>query len=614
MPDQSSIPKPPRLTLQVGVTGHRPNRLPTDSDNLKAQVAATLQTIALAYREFALTANARAVYSTESPVLRLLSPLAEGADRIAADGGLAAGYELQCPLPFLHDVYAGYFADTPGSSDEFEDLLAKAKGKVLQLEGEPDKKSQAYRNVGHLVLNHADLLLAVWDGDEDETSPGTSGMVAEARRIGLPVVWVDAKQPGRVWFFDPRTPEQGWRDFNKTVIDDFLSYYLLPPDNAGSPRQVGLWTKVKQTFCPLPKDSCETYFSHPEPRLSVMGFAYRGFFALLGKTGRDKLGWIGNAYREDAGGQWQSIAKDDEPFHFPKPLQEHFIHADSLASHYADKYRGTFISCFVLGAFAVLCALLGGPFAGFSEAFRAANLWFAGAELILILLVVLLICRGKYRDYHRRWLDYRLLAERLRQAAFLMPIGVVPRWALPAYETHQDQSHAWIDWLTRTVIRADGIPNGIIDAGHKQKYRKFLCRIVTDQANYHHNNAKRNARIAHNLHRVNSLLLMLIIGACAAHIFHLIHDADTALTISATFLPALGATVAGILSQGEFERIAHRSKGMAGHLDQIKDRLDKPTLAAELLVEQANQAIAIMSQELSDWRIIFRAKPLEIHA
>lgn len=107
---------------------------------------------------------------------------------------------------------------------------------------------------------------------------------------------------------------------------------------------------------------------------------------------------------------------------------------------------------------------------------------------------------------------------------------------------------------------------------------------------------------------------MLIIGACAAHIFHLIHDADTALTISATFLPALGATVAGILSQGEFERIAHRSKGMAGRLDQIKDRLDKPTLAAELLVEQANQAIVIMSQELSDWRIIFRAKPLEIHA
>lgn len=614
MPDQSAIPKRPRLTLQVGVTGHRPNRLPSDSGDLKAQVAATLQTVTQAYREFAVIAAARAAYSAESPALRLLSPLAEGADRIAADGALAAGFELQCPLPFLHDVYIEDFADTPGSTDEFARLLAKAEGKVLQLEGDRNKPSQAYRNVGRLVLNHADLLLAVWDGDEDEASPGTSGMVAEARRIGLPTVWVDARQPNRIRFFDPRTPEQGWLNFNKTVLDGFLRYYLLPPGNADAASEIGLLTRLKQTFCPPPKDSCETYFTHPEPRLSLMGFAYRGFFALLGKTGRDKLSWVGNAYRQDAGGQWQIIAKDGEPFHFPMPLREHFIHADSLASYYADKYRGTFISCFALGAVAVLCALLGGPFDGFSKAFRAAGLGFAGAESILILLVVLLICRGKYRDYHRRWLDYRLLAERLRQAAFLMPIGVAPGWALPAYETHQDRSHAWIDWLTRAVIRADGIHGGMIDAGHKQQYREFLCRIVADQAAYHLNNAKRNARIAHNLHRVNSGLLMLILGACAAHIVHFFHNADTALTVAAAFLPALGASVAGILSQGEFERIAHRSKGMAGHLDKIRARLEEPTLTAELLVEQANQAIAIMSQELSDWRIIFRAKPLEIHA
>ncbi len=36
----------------------------------------------------------------ELPALRLISPLAEGSDRIAAECALRLGYELQCPLPF----------------------------------------------------------------------------------------------------------------------------------------------------------------------------------------------------------------------------------------------------------------------------------------------------------------------------------------------------------------------------------------------------------------------------------------------------------------------------------------------------------------------------------
>ena len=184
------FPEKPRLTLQVGVTGHRPCRLPVESDYLKARVAETLQTIALAYREFATTANAQIAYNTNSPALRLLSPLAEGADRIAAVAGLAAGYELQCPLPFLRDLYAEDFAETSGSLDKFDQLLGKAS-KILELDGKRNNKSQAYRNVGNSVLNHSDLVLAIWDGEENPQSPGTPGMVAEARRIGLPIIWVN---------------------------------------------------------------------------------------------------------------------------------------------------------------------------------------------------------------------------------------------------------------------------------------------------------------------------------------------------------------------------------------------------------------------------------------
>ncbi|MCK9398016.1 MAG: hypothetical protein M0Q44_20815 [Methylobacter sp.] len=610
MPKQNtaSFPKKPRLALQVGVTGHRPCRLPVDSGDLKVRIAETLQTIAQAYREFAATADAQTAYDAESPALRLLSPLAEGADRIAAVGGLAAGYELQCPLPFLRNLYIDDFAETPGSLDEFDLLLGKAT-KILELDGDRNNKPQAYRNVGHLVLNHSDLVLAIWDGEENPDSPGTPGMVAKARRIGLPIVWVNTLEPDKVQFLDPCSPTNDWQGFNKTVIVDFLNYCLLPPENSDASARTNYWGKL----CPAPKDAYETYFSDPEPCRNLLGSLYRGFFALLGKTGRQRFNFFGTPYRQDAGDQWQTLTEAGSLFHFPQPVQEHFIRADSLASHYADKYRGTFVGCFVLGGFAVLCALLGGPFAGFSLEFKLLGPWFATLELTLILLVLLLIHRGRHQDYHRRWLDYRLLAERLRQAAFLMPIGIVPHGSLPAYESREDRDHAWIEWFAQAVIRSDGMSNGIIDAGHRQNYRDYLCRIVAGQVAYHHTNAEQNERIVHTLHYANLMLLGLIITACAVHIFHLVH-ADTELTIAATVLPAFGATIAGILSQGEFNRIAHRSGGMATHLAKIENCLKTSSPTAEFLVEQASQVIAILSQELSDWRIIFRVKPLEIHA
>lgn len=605
----TSFPEKPRLTLQVGVTGHRPSRLPSDSADLKERVAETLQTVALAYREFASSVDAKAAYNAEAPVLRLLSPLAEGADRIAAVCGLAAGYDLQCPLPFLRDVYIEDFTET----DEFDELLGKAS-KVLQLDGERSRKAQAYRNVGHLVLNHSDVVLAIWDGDEDENSPGTPGMVAKARRIGLPIVWINTKEPEKVQFFDPRSPLEDWQDFNKTVFADFLKHSLLPPENTDASSQVGIGATCRQKVCPPPKDCYQAYFPHPEPSTNLLGTLYRGFFALLGKTGKQRWNWVGNPYRQDAEQQWQALANAEESFRCPDALREHFIRSDSLACYYADKYRGTFVACFGLGGLAVLFALLGGPFSGFSESFKSLSPLFAALELSAILAILLLINHGRHQDCHRRWLDYRLLAERLRQAAFLMPIGIVPRWSLPVYESHDDQSHAWIDWLARAVIQADGISGGMIDTEHRQNYCDYLCSIVKGQVEYHHTNAERNERIVHTLHGANLLLLGLIVAACAAHIFHLIHDAETELTIAATVLPAFGATIAGILSQGEFKRIARRSNGMAAHLEKIESCLKRSPPTAEFLVEQANQVIVVMSQELSDWCVIFRIKPLEIHA
>jgi len=81
---ESSSPPRPRLVVQIGVTGHRPNRLSPDvAAALPAQCDRTLKAIAaLAFRAYDPL-----LHSPEPPILRILSPLAEGADRIVANAG-----------------------------------------------------------------------------------------------------------------------------------------------------------------------------------------------------------------------------------------------------------------------------------------------------------------------------------------------------------------------------------------------------------------------------------------------------------------------------------------------------------------------------------------------
>src|SRR5438128_12686655 len=75
-------PPKPRLTLRVGITGHRPNKL---DDGVTKRIAQQLSYVYAAIDRVAadlLRANA-AVYVEDTPVIRLGGGFAEGADQIA---------------------------------------------------------------------------------------------------------------------------------------------------------------------------------------------------------------------------------------------------------------------------------------------------------------------------------------------------------------------------------------------------------------------------------------------------------------------------------------------------------------------------------------------------
>jgi hypothetical protein len=50
-------------------------------------------------------------------------------------------------------------------------------------------------------------------------------------------------------------------------------------------------------------------------------------------------------------------------------------------------------------------------------------LGFIAAELVLLGLIAFIYAIGRAHRWHERWIDYRLLAEYLRQLSFLMPLG-----------------------------------------------------------------------------------------------------------------------------------------------------------------------------------------------
>lgn len=175
--------------MKVGVTGHRWNNLRhANVDLLRASVRAALERLARA---------------APGPC-RLVSPLAEGADRIVAEEAEALGWPLESALPFPPTEYEKDFA-TAESRSQFRRLLASAE-EIEELGGSRETRESrdaAYAAVGRRVLDSCDALVAVWDGAAARGEGGTAEMVGEARQAGLPVVWILSEPPHEARLLKP---------------------------------------------------------------------------------------------------------------------------------------------------------------------------------------------------------------------------------------------------------------------------------------------------------------------------------------------------------------------------------------------------------------------------
>lgn len=168
MPDRSTS------KIVIGVSGHRTLQNP---DPIIAAVDETLHAI-------------KQIFEIET--IALLSPLAEGADRIIAERALAIeGTKLIAVLPLPVESYQEDFR-SHSSREQFQGLLELAI-EIIELPGVINRE-ESYRNVGKYLVAHCDVLIAIWDGQPARGPGGTAEVVALARDRNLPVAWIYAGQ------------------------------------------------------------------------------------------------------------------------------------------------------------------------------------------------------------------------------------------------------------------------------------------------------------------------------------------------------------------------------------------------------------------------------------
>jgi len=172
------------LVLNVGITGHRANLL---GDRANGALKGVVDQVFRELRDATLKVQRRAGASPAE--LRLHTGLASGADQIAARSAQSSGYTVHAILPFSADDYRHDF-EIGDELDAFE-LALDAADEVVALPGDRAAAQDAYVLVGKTMIEAADVIVAIWDGQEGRGPGGTAHVVELARQSAVPVIHID---------------------------------------------------------------------------------------------------------------------------------------------------------------------------------------------------------------------------------------------------------------------------------------------------------------------------------------------------------------------------------------------------------------------------------------
>ena len=608
--------------VRVGITGHRWDKLDHQNEaSLQAQVRSVLTAVqGIAARLGNLphsgyrSPDASAGDEPVVPEIRLISPLAEGSDRIFVDGA-PPGCTLQAILPFPVEVYQKDFTE-PRSAERLAEYLARARGEagVLVLDGDRNA-SNAFEPVGTAVCLNSDLLIAIWDGLPGKRG-GTAEVVELAKRVGLPTVRI--------------TPD-GARAEGVQELEPALERLFLPPvlANDADDEERHQWER---------QDLRELYFRERHKpwqrgqtyafmlRLLAFNFRHAGrWWRELRRAGLPKPKRNPEHYGEAVRARWThkwkrdlGIAGECVDGLLDSRLPEHYGWASTLANYYAGRYRNSFFLGYLLSSIAVGFGAAGGLVTS------ALLLWVpnsslvtAGTELVILLAILTVVWTARRQRFHERWLAYRSLTEGFRSLTYTLPLARAS--TLSARGDAGEES--WTDWLHRAVVREVGLPSASLTPAHLAEARKLLVNdILPEQIDYHARNAATQSAVDRRLHRWTRWFFLIAILIAAFHTYDAVKDMASeeggivlkrlmlGLSVLGVTIPAAAAAMHGFLSQGEFEATADRSRRAKRTLARLKAEGEQAPLTSAALGELAAETAAAMQSELGAWFAAYAGK------
>jgi hypothetical protein len=588
------------FVLAVGVTGHRAEVLEAgDVERLRERVRQTLLLIEQGGR--ALLERERDCFALGPPRLRFVSPIADGADQIAAELALELGWELQAILPFAREHYRESLANH-GARERFDALL-ECSTCLLELPGDPDDSMDAYVMTGRATVAHCDVLIAIWDGKPPRGRGGTAEVVQLALTRGTAIVHVplDPESETRLLWsaFDPAVvtvaDDPGVaRALDKTHVDAVLTGLLMPPPD-----------RQEQDFL--------KYFLRERLRHFRTRIEYPLLLAAAGVKRFNPRNFTDKYCAAQIRDEWQryrSSCADAHNIIAPIDLlEEAYSWADRLATHFAQTYRSGHIFNFVLGGVAVCLGL---------SSFMVPHLKLEEAVLEMLITIGIIVNArvGTKQEWHRRWLDYRQLAERLRPMRTLKLLGIAAPDP-PGTETNP-VPRRWIDWYAGGIWRAMGCSSGSIDARCANRLADAIAdHEVAPQVAYHERHAEQIEMLDHRLELVGTILFVATFLVSVAAIVGYATDTwfvnryGNWFTLISAGFPALGTAIFGIRFQADFGGDAVRSMATADTLRHIDDELRKD-VSLTRTADLAEQAGRIMLSDLDEWRLVNQQRDLSV--
>jgi hypothetical protein len=617
-------PSHPRLVLRVGITGAR-SILPEHEARVSEQIAAVLRLTRQEVACLARMTEAKQAYQTDAddkvvPAFRFISPLAEGADRLAARTAHAQCWALAVPMPFHREDYEWDFK-TKESFDEFRMMLSWAGGDTLELDGARDDpandrydEARSYEAVGRLIVRNCDLLIAIWDGKPGRGRGGTADTMQFAAESGPPVWWIHAERDTPpVWIEDTRDlrPAAPRRNAPQ-ALRDHLERLILPPKFAPKPEERHSFVEWIARLGQQPVVPLDMYYAE-QPLL-------RSDWSSV----NDKLiRWAGG----DRDSGQESPPPDDPVAH---TWHDAYCVPNQLAADYAARYRSTYVWVFALAAFALAFAALSLCASGLQattdwltiDTSHCLKLLATAAELAALIAILCFVIANIRHDWHPRWIDYRLLAELYREQQALAVLGwSLSGRAVQALVAQREDRAAWLIWLFAAMLRAAPMLQGIFDPARCERARALIQRdLVEEQLHYHAGRQRQSDSAGRHFVRLGEALFFTVILVVLAKLVLLFrwNHLDGwigVLGLFAAMLPAFAAASIGVRAYAELELLADQSRRMSAGMELGKKRIGavcpaRPLASQELGMEVLEVA-TLMLQDVDGWARLFRVKVVE---